>query len=488
MLAMPEINHIKKLRNIKSLSINEISKRTGFCWETVKKYADEDQLPQETAVKKQGMMYDQEWGEIVSDWLMEDYALKKKLRRNNTILFNQLKALGFPGSYRTVCNFIADWKKTKLDETDEVKEEVERLTHPPAEAQVDFGLTEVVQDGEFKDIHCLVMSLPYSNGGFVVPMPAENQECFLEGLKMLFSQVGFVPRKLRLDNLSAAVVKARSNGKETVFTDAFQRFSAHYGFEPIACNPYKGQEKGHVENKVGYTRYQFFVPAPVIHDLEHLTKLLLEHFAEDHQRKHYRKKEYTIAELIEQERKYALALPETVFPVFKEKLITANKYSEVKIDKVAVHIPKSYHHHQVRLVTYWNRYKIVSMQGELLSEGFRPYMNKAREIPWHTILKSWQRKPRSIPYSRYFPYLPGRLAHYLNIDSMDLRKERVAWLTHAIIKYDMKEIDERFYEILPIDTSDGHNLTTSLEHPYDVNWNMYDSLQPLKDNEGAQHV
>ncbi len=47
MLAMPEINHIKKLRNIKSLSINEISKRTGFSWVTVKKYADEDQLPSE---------------------------------------------------------------------------------------------------------------------------------------------------------------------------------------------------------------------------------------------------------------------------------------------------------------------------------------------------------------------------------------------------------------------------------------------------------
>ena len=97
----------------------------------------------------------------------------------------------------------------------------------------------------------------------------------------------------------------------------------------------------------------------------------MEHFTEDHQRKHYRKKEYTIAELIEQERKYALSLPETVFPVFKEKLIIANKYSEVKIDKVAVHIPERYHHHQVRLVTYGNGYKVVSMQGELLSEGFQ---------------------------------------------------------------------------------------------------------------------
>ena len=488
MLAMPEINHIKKLRNIKSLSINEISKRTGFCWETVKKYADDDQLPLETKVKKRGMMYEDKWGEIVSDWLMEDYALKRKLRRNNTIIFNQLKAMGFPGSYRTVCNFIAEWKEIKLDETNEVKEEVERLNHPPAEAQIDFGLTEVVHEGTFKDIHCLVMSLPYSNGGFVVPMPAENQECFLEGLKTLFTQVGFVPRKLRLDNLSAAVVKARGNGKETEFTDEFLRFAAHYGFEPVACNAYRGQEKGHVENKVGYTRYNFFVPAPVIQDWEHLTEILFEHFTEDHQRKHYRKEAYTIAELIEQERKYGLALPEVAYPVFKERLVTANKYGEVRIDKASIHIPKSYHYNQMRLITYWDRYKVVSMQGEILSEGFRPYMNKSREIPWHSILKNWLRKPRAIHYSRYFPYLPGRLAHYLSIEDMNLRKERTEWLVQAIIKYDMAEIAERFYELLPTNISDGSSTEESIQHPYDVNWTMYDSLQPLKDEGGMRHV
>ena len=99
MLAMPEINHIKKLRNRKSLSINEISKRTGFCWTTVKKYADGDHLPKEKSRVKRGMMYENKWGEIVSDWLMEDQALKKKLRRNNKIIFEQLKSIGFPGSY-----------------------------------------------------------------------------------------------------------------------------------------------------------------------------------------------------------------------------------------------------------------------------------------------------------------------------------------------------------------------------------------------------
>jgi len=32
-------------------------------------------------------MYEEEWGEIVIDWLTEDYALKKKLRRNNQTIF-----------------------------------------------------------------------------------------------------------------------------------------------------------------------------------------------------------------------------------------------------------------------------------------------------------------------------------------------------------------------------------------------------------------
>lgn len=192
---MPEINHIKKLRNEKSLFINEISKRTGFCWSTVSKYADNNQLPEEKIPVKKGMMYEGKWGTIVIEWLTDDYALKKKLRRKNTKIFEQLQKMGFPGSYRTVCNFIKEWKDKTLDETEEMKEEYERLTHPPAEAQVDFGITEAVENGKVKDINCLIMSYPYSNGGLAVPLPSENQECFLEGLKLLFKQAGFVPRK-----------------------------------------------------------------------------------------------------------------------------------------------------------------------------------------------------------------------------------------------------------------------------------------------------
>ncbi|GEK35227.1 hypothetical protein KSI01_27600 [Kurthia sibirica] len=64
-----------------------------------------------------------------------------------------------------------------------------------------------------------------------------------------------------------AVTKARNKHEETVCAD-------HYGFEPQTCNPYSGHEKGNAENKVGYIRYNFITPAPVIKDLKYHTHLL----------------------------------------------------------------------------------------------------------------------------------------------------------------------------------------------------------------------
>lgn len=63
-----------------------------------------------------------------------------------------MQSLGFLVSYRTVCNYIAEWKDKTLDESDGIKEEYESLTHPPAEAQIDFRITEAVQEGKVKDI------------------------------------------------------------------------------------------------------------------------------------------------------------------------------------------------------------------------------------------------------------------------------------------------------------------------------------------------
>ena len=149
----------------------------------------------------------------------------------------------------------------------------ERLEHPAGEAQVDFGNMTVVKDGAYKDIKALLLSFPYSNAAFVYPLPSENTECFLEGLKQLFHQAGGVPTHLRIDNLSAAVVTV-GKGDNRTYTDAFLQFQMHYNFEVQPCNPYSGHEKGNVERKVCYTRNNWFTTAPIMESFSQLAQWL----------------------------------------------------------------------------------------------------------------------------------------------------------------------------------------------------------------------
>lgn len=474
MLTMPEINSIKFLRNHKSKSVNEIAKTLKINWRTAKKYADIEQIPAENTKIKTGMMYEGEWGEIISDWLCEDLKLKRKSRRTNITMHKDLKEMGFPGSYRTVCDFIKEWREGReRPEEEKHDKSFERLSHPPAEAQLDFGLMEAVKDGKYVDVHGLVMTLPFSNSGFAVPLPGENQECLLHGMTTIFKQLGGVPRSIRIDNMKTAVVKPRSRDQETVFTDEFLRFANYFGFEPKACNAYSGHEKGSVENKVGYIRYNFITPAPVITDLQHFTKLLEEQLAEDRGRKHYEKKRL-ISELLEEEQQFLLCLPDDDYPIFKEEQTKTNKYGEILLDQVRIYIPMGYNFSRLTLIKYWDKYKVVSPYGEVLHEDYRPYMQKGWQIPWDTILRVWTKKPRAVNHSRFSAYLPSRILEYLKIEDHKIRKERINWLISILSTRTMEEVNEQFYELVGKQTQ---NLKEPVGHPFEVDWEKYDQLQ-----------
>lgn len=469
MLAMSDIHCIKNLRNEKGMSINKIATTLGIDWRSAKKYADGD-LPDTTIIKKKnGMMYKEKWGTIISDWLLEDGREKKKQRRTNKQLFQELQSHGFDGSYRTVCNFIAEWRATHSEELPD--KGTERLSHPEGEAQLDFGVMEAVEEGQLRDIHLLILSFPASNTAFYEPLPSENQECLLEGMKKLFRKAGGVPRAIRIDNMTTAVKATRSKTEEAALTDEFLRFQLHYGFHTQVCNVAKGNEKGHVEGKVGYVRYTLFSVPPVIGSLEDLSKMLDEFSASDQQRLHY-EKEVDIKTLWKQEGATLLTFPENDFTVRKEKMVKPNPYNEIKIDNVLVHVPKAKNHVQLFLVLTWNEYKVVTRDSEVISSGLRPYMNKRRALPWKEVLHGWMEKPRVVEYSRYRRYLPGRLNDYLTISSLPVRRERISFILSLISTHSMQEINDRFYEL----ASEYQHSENEKDHPYDVNWGQYDQL------------
>lgn len=128
---MADINTIKNLRNNRDKSINEIATTLDINWRTEKKYADGLVLPEKSLKKKVGMKYDEDWGDIVSLWLEEDYRLPKKKRRTNKNYFEGLETIGFKGSYRPACYFVHDWKSSPHHDLPSAG--YERLEHHPKE-------------------------------------------------------------------------------------------------------------------------------------------------------------------------------------------------------------------------------------------------------------------------------------------------------------------------------------------------------------------
>ncbi|TLS33626.1 IS21 family transposase [Geobacillus thermoleovorans] len=410
MLAMPEINRIRKLREKKGLSIAEISRETGYNWRTVKKYADGDISVQPTIKRKKGMIEEEGYGQIIDDWLEEDAKLPRKQRRTNKTMFEALcRDHGFQGSYRTVCAYV---QKRRPQLKLEKEQRYERLEHPPGEAQVDFGkMTVVTKEGKEEERSVLIMSFPYSNAAFAYPLPVENSECFLHGLTQLFRQAGGVPKALRIDNLSAAIVSIRKGG-ERRFTEAFEKFQLYYRFDVQVCNPYSGHEKGNAERKVYYTRNLCFIPAPLMESDPELVEWLHRKMVEDRNRPHYEKGRW-IEELWQEEQPELLALPEQDLPIFSLDHAYVNKYGEVMVDGKAFVVHGLSVPNRVLVKKEWNRFVVFSSDGDVHLEAPRPYTNVKREIPWKEIFAEWETKPRVVGHSRYRTYLPEAIRTYL---------------------------------------------------------------------------
>lgn len=87
----------------------------------------------------------------------------------------------------------------------------------------------------------------------------------MTGMQRIFEYIGGVPIRIRFDNMSTAVAQVLE-GRERILTEGFSRFKLHYRFQADFCNPAAGNEKGNVENKVGYTRRNLFVKLSITVD------------------------------------------------------------------------------------------------------------------------------------------------------------------------------------------------------------------------------
>ncbi len=462
MLPVARINRIRDLRDGEGLSITGIAQVLKLNWRTAKKYADGEVLSADGPRIRRPRPVIGPYMETIDDWLEEDLRMPAKQRRTARKIYRDLRDLGYAGSERTVRAYV-EVSRSRLQGTQ--AERYMRLDHAPGEAQVDFGEVKILgQDGNVRTHHLLVMSFPHSNAALARVLPAANTECFLEGLKSMFVRAGGVPREIWLDNLSPAVKKVL-RGENREVTEAFGRFRWHYRFQASFCRPGCGNEKGSVENKVGYIRRNYLTPMPVTDDIDDLNQRLCRDLEADMERIHYLK-QVPIAKLWEADRRALLPLPTQEFEVFRPATAVVNHVCEIKVGGDHYHVPGAMPRQKLFLKLLWDRIDIYDAYGEQkLGVLCRRYAFKADQVDWAAELRVLSGKPRAVERATYLKALPEIVRDFILGVELTRRRGRMKTLI-ALFEagHGLQEIEEIVRMGLGYDVADEASLKAIAAH------------------------
>ncbi len=282
----------------------------------------------------------------------------------------------------------------------------------------------------------VAMSFPYSNGGYIQAYKGTNIECLLQGMQDIFNHMGQVPTCIWFDNDKTIVKKILANGEREV-TDLFNRFRMHYSFESNFCNPDSGHEKGHVENKVGYSRRNMLVPVPEFKDLREFNESLLTECDEDMQREHY-SKDVLIATLFEQDRKAMKPLPRAEYEIYRLEKVKSDKYGKVNFDNRKYSV--SPEHAQRELFVKTNAFTvwILDDQYHVIQWHNRLYGSQKESMKWEPYLVLMGNRPNAIKYTGFFQQLPQTLQEYLSNCDYEQKKAALRMLKRMVVNSELE--------------------------------------------------
>ncbi len=253
-------------------TLSEVAKETGHSRNTVKAYWTGDKIagerkpysPRASPVMTDGMV------DLILGYMEEDKkeGLPKQSHTARRIYQRLRDEHGYNGGESTVRRKVRELKNAQ-------PRAFIPLAFSPGEAmQVDWGNAYFYIGQNRGQLSYFCARLCYSCKSFAVAYRRQDEESFLEAFVKTFCEFGGVPRKVIFDNARVAV--RQGFGAHAVTQARYGLLSAHYGFEPVFCNPGEGHEKGLVEGWVNAARKQFMVPVPGAASIEELNAMLAE--------------------------------------------------------------------------------------------------------------------------------------------------------------------------------------------------------------------
>jgi transposase len=168
-------------------------------------------------------------------------------------LLRRAKLKGYPGSKSAFYTLVASLRPTP-------SRPVVRFEGLPGEfSQHDFGEVDVrFVDGTQQRVHFFASRLKYSRWTEVALVPNQCVEALVRALVDHFAAIGGVPLLAVFDRPKTVALTWRRDGVVTEWNPTFAGVALDLGLGIEVCWPYRPQQKGSVENLVGWVKGSFF--------------------------------------------------------------------------------------------------------------------------------------------------------------------------------------------------------------------------------------
>jgi len=221
-------------------------------------------------------------------------------------------------------------------------------------AQVDWGEYGSIGVGSTRRrLSFFLMVLCYSRLMYLEFTVSQKMEFFLACHEHAFATFGGCPSRVMVDNLKSAVLQ-RLVGAAPVFNPKYLDFSRHWGFEIAPCNVAKGNEKGRVENGIGYVKKNFLsgLELPDFAALAPAAKLWVDTVANVriHGATHQRP-----IDRFDEERAHLQSLNPTGFDLARVATVRATKQFRILLDTNHYSVPARYAGQLLTLKAYPDR-------------------------------------------------------------------------------------------------------------------------------------
>ena len=229
------------------MSIKAISRELGVSRNTVRRYLRSERVPEARARSAKPTKRDGYRGYVRArieaarpDWIPA------------SVLFDEVKAMGYLGSVRTLSAYVATFKPVRKEDP-----LVRFETQPGEQMQVDWGSFKL----NGKHVSLFLATLGWSRFNFGLFVDNERFETLRECHEQAFDAFGGVPLEALYDNMRTVVQQRNAYGRGLhQFHPGLKDLAHHYTFRPRLCRPYRAKTKGKVERSIGYIRRSFFGP------------------------------------------------------------------------------------------------------------------------------------------------------------------------------------------------------------------------------------